>query len=133
MPYISSPENLAILSNLASVLREVKIGELLPKSRLDNLLSGKMHLLNRARRLVEEEQGCIFATIVGHGIKKLDPADANLVGQRARQKARRGLGRAQTQIVGVVRTNEGLMLAQDKVKLTQELNRLGLAIEFCQE
>lgn len=132
MPYISTPENLKILGALVYSLRELQIDELLPRERLANLLKGKPHLLHKAKTLVEGEQGCIFVTVIGVGLKKLDPKDADVVGQKARQKAQRGLGKAQGQIVGVVRAYEGDMSAQERSKLSQELNKLGLAIQFCE-
>lgn len=131
MVLVSTPENLAITSALMSVLRELAIGEVIEKSHLQNLIKGKAHLLDKARKAVEREQGCIFATIIGVGIKKLEPQNAHLVGEKARVRARKGLSSAQGKIIGVVRSNEGVMGAQDKLNLTNELNKLGLAVEFC--
>jgi hypothetical protein len=129
--YVSTPENLKIVDALCQALRNLKIGETLSKKRIENLVSGKPHLLARARSSIEQEQGCILATVIGIGIKKIEPRMAHTVGEKARVKARRGLSKAQGQMVGVVRSSEGVMLAQDKVQLTNELNKVGLTIEFC--
>lgn len=131
MAYVSTEENLAIVEALCAALRDMEVGETLKRTQLQNLLSGKPHLLYNAKKRVERELGCIFVTVVGIGLKKLDPAGAHTVGERAREKAKRGLSKAQGQIVGVVRSSEGVLGAPDKLKLTNELNKLGLAVEFC--
>lgn len=132
MNIVSTPENLAIVSALCDALRSLQPGEVIAKARLDNLTKRKPHLLAKARRVIEREQGCVFATIIGTGIKRLETDQVALVGQKARISARRKLGKAQGQIVGVVKTQEGEMAAQTKLKLTNELNKLGLAVQFCE-
>ncbi len=131
MATVSTPENLAILAALAEALRALNPGETLHKKQLANLLQGKHYLLSKARRMVEEELGCVFATIIRTGVKRLEVTHVVAVGEKARVTARRRLGRAQGQIVGVVRSSEGIMRADDKLKLTNELNKLGLAVEYC--
>ena len=131
MTYISTAENMAIMAAVMDALRDIPVGEILPRSRLENLLSGKPHLLRRARELVEREQGCILATVIREGVKKIDPTKADTVGAQARQRAHRGLITAKSRIIAVVRSQEGELNAQDKLRLTSELNKLGLAAEFC--
>jgi hypothetical protein len=112
-------------------LRRLKADEIITKKQLNNILKGKPHLLTKARRMVEKETGVIFATIIGVGLKKLDPKMAHTVGVRAREKAVRGLKTAQGQIIGVIRETEGVTDAHTRLTATNELNKLGLAIEFC--
>lgn len=131
MALVSTPENLAIVDGLLDALRNLKVGETIEKKRIENLVKGKPHLLIKARRAIEREEGCILATVMGVGVKKLEPQKAHLVGEKARERARRGLSATQGKIIGVVRSNEGVMAAQDKLNLTNELNKLGLAVEFC--
>jgi len=133
MAFVSTTENLEILSAVCDALRNLEPDETVSKKRLDNLLRGKQHLLAKARTMVEKDDGCVFATVIGVGVKKLPPSKVVQVGERARIRASRGLSKAQGQIVGVVRSSEGIIPAVDKLKLTNELNKLGLAVEFCRD
>lgn len=133
MAYITTAENAAIVAALCDRLRVLKIDETLTKAHLDNLLQGKPHLLARARKMVEQEQGCIFSTIIGVGLKKIDPKTAHMVGIAARHKAMRGLKTAQGRIIGVIRESEGVADSQTRLTLSNEVNKLGLAVEFCKD
>lgn len=131
MAYISTAENMEIIDALSQALRDLPVGEILPKARIDNLSRNKAHLVHRARNLIEREQGLVLGTVVGIGIKKLPANQAGLVGEQARLKAKRGVTKASKRIIGVVRINEREMTSADRAKLAEEVNKLGLVMEFC--
>ncbi len=131
--YVSTTENLEIVNALITTLTDMKFGDTLSKERIDNLVRGKPWLLTKAKTVVEQSTGCIFATVIREGVKKLQPADSHLAGMKARKRAVKGMGRAHGQIVGVIRAQYGEMTAQERLKATNEINKLGLAVEFCRE
>lgn len=133
MAYVSTPENFDIVVAIVETIRSTPIDTIIPRKQLDNLLKGKLHLLAKARRQVEREDGVVIATIIGVGIKKLDPRGVHVVGVDARRRASKGLGRAQGRIVGVIRNNNGELSANDRLKASNEINKLGLAVEFCKD
>ena len=133
MGYVSTTENMEIVSALVVTIRSTPFDEVIPRKQLDNLLHGKHHLLAKARRMVEREDGVVIATVIGVGIKKMPSAIVHVVGIEARRKASKGLGRAQGRIVGVIRNNNGELSAGDRLKASNEINKLGLAVEFCKD
>lgn len=130
--FISTTENIEITNALIARLRSAAVDEVIHKAELDNLIKGKIHLLTKARRIVEREDGCIFATIIREGLKKLPYVDVHLVGEKSRVRAARSMNTAQGRIIGVVRSdNLNGLNADERLKITNEVNKLGLLIEYC--
>ncbi len=128
--FVTSPENLAILEALVEALTELKVGEVLPNDRIENLAAGKRHLVAKARAMVEEKTGAVFATIIRHGIKKLEAPAVHTVGEAARGSATRKLKKAHKVIVGHITLNTEGMDENSRRKAIDEIGKLGLAIEF---
>jgi hypothetical protein len=129
--FVSSPENLLIIDALAAALRELPEEQILTRARIANLTKDKPHLLYRALKLVERDDGCVFATVIGVGVKKLKPSDAHVIGVRTREQVARRVGKTKKKIVGVLRTNENKLNAQERSVISTEINKLGLIVEFC--
>lgn len=131
--FVSTPENLEIVEAIVDSLRRLKADAILPNKAIDNLARGKRHLVMKARKLVQEQEGCVFATVIGVGIKRLPNGESHLVGQAARMKALRGTKRAQSQIVAVIRKGSATMDRQTRQRCLNEVNKLGLIAEFCRD
>ena len=129
--FSSTPENLAIIDALATALRDLPEETVLPRSQIANLTKDKPHLLYRALKLVERDDGCVFATIIGVGIKKLKARDAHVIGVRTREQVARRVSKTKKKIVGVLRANENKLNAQERGVISTEINKLGLIVEFC--
>ena len=131
--FISTPENMEITEALVATFRNLKNGETVDNARIDNLMQGKRHLVTKARHMVEREQGCVLATVIGVGVKKLDPDAAHTVGKVARGKALRTTLKARNRIVGVIRAGHAGMDRQARLRLSSEVNKLGFIAEMCQD
>lgn len=131
--FISTPENMEITDALMTKLRGLGVGDVAPNEHINNLAKDKRHLITKARRAIEKEQGCILATVIGVGIKKMDPGSAQTIGKDARVKAFRGTRRARDRIVGVIRAGSANMDRQTKLKLSSEVNKLGFIAEMCMD
>lgn len=131
--YIATPENMEILDALTKSLTELAPGKVLPIKTIDNLARGKRHLVTKARQLVQRSEGCVFATVIGSGIKKLEDENVASVGRAARLRSFRTVTRARDDIVAVIRRGSATINRQTMNKMYNEANKLGLISEFCRD
>lgn len=88
--------------SLSGRLRELSVGGLVTYDELSELIGRNIrthrHLLYSAIRMVEREDGAVFDTERGVGVRRLEAADAPKVGQKTRRSVRRAADRAAERI-----------------------------------
>jgi hypothetical protein len=131
--FVSTQENLEIIEALAQTFRNLKIDETIENKRIKNMAKGKRHLVDRARRMIEREQGCILATVIGIGIKKRPANNASDIGREARLRMGRTSKKAQGRIIGIIRQGTADMDRTSVARVTTEVNRLGFIAEMCSD
>lgn len=98
----TNPENTAIVEKLASFLSSVSVGDTAPYFKIKqatgcDITKNQRWLFVRARDAAEKTLGCIFETVRGVGIKRLNAAESPEIGlatiRGVRRKARHGARR----------------------------------------
>lgn len=97
--FISSPENQAAITALTDALRALPVAGTLPYVEASALIgqdvqTKRRYLLDRARDMVEQEDGARFGVVTGVGVKRLETADVLGLGAGYRRHIRRTARRA---------------------------------------
>ncbi|MGE0714806.1 MAG: hypothetical protein AB7P02_05135 [Alphaproteobacteria bacterium] len=113
----SSPENQAAITALADGLRALPVGGVLTYSAAHDAVgqdvkTKRRYLLDRAREIVEREDGTRFGTVSNVGVKRLETADVLGIGAGYRRHIRRTATKAHKRLSGL-RVND-LTEAQQK-------------------
>lgn len=114
---------------LADRLRAVSIGEVITKSQVSDALGRDIDrfpwLLMRARKVVNDEHGIVFETLIRVGLRRLPADETHKVGEVARSRIRRTARNANRVISNVLRTANDIS-NEERLRLIAEQSTLGL-------
>ena len=132
MFFKSSPEQTACAGRLSSTLSQQQVEQTLSYAALNEIAGGGFdllgkhrHILYRAIKMAEADQGCIFASVRGVGIKRLSRSRTPDVGVNFRRRVRRGAKRASARILHVVTKRGNDMSETDRRRSIAEAAGLG--------
>lgn len=119
------PDTVALVAVLSAAPR----GELIPLKTFSDAIGRDInrcrHLLYRAIRIMEREQGAVFACVRKEGYRRMAADEIVKIGQTARSRIRRTARRGQKSIAaGISGAND--LSNEARVKLLQEQSALGL-------
>lgn len=126
-----------VTRRLIEVLRTVPLratvsyAELAARAGADVTAAHSGHLAS-ALRILERDEGCVFLTQRGTGLRRLAPAEAPDVGRRARTRIRRAADAGAARIRALVATANGLP-ADAAAAVTREIATLGLLAEAARD
>lgn len=126
--YKSTTENEADVSALVACLQRTAIGDTVTKQQLSDAIGRSIeprrYLLERAKTVLEREQGIVFASVRGVGYRRL-PIDAvHTVGRRTRRSIRRKAGRSMAAMSSAAKHANDLP-NDTSIAIGQEISVLG--------
>ena len=126
MIFTTSPEIAADVETVVNILANLPVDGIMDYNQASDAIGRDVthtarYILDRARKLAEEQTGSLYESVRGTGIKRLTPADASMVGAAAigkiRRHARRGMKR-----LALIRGN---MTSADQAKVVAYQSQLG--------
>lgn len=114
---------------LVAVLSNAPRGEIIPMKAFSDAIGRDInrcrHLLYSAIRVIERNEGAVFACIRKEGYRRMASSEIAKIGQTARSRIRRTARRGQKSIAaGIAGAND--LTNEARVKLLQEQSALGL-------
>jgi hypothetical protein len=129
MKTISSAEHSADVAALVALFAVTKPGDIVTFQAMDAVLGRPVAscrwLALKALRVVNDESGYLFSSVMKTGYKRLDAEEAPKVGQTTRQRIRRAARRTSKTIVNSARRANNVSPEAQR-RINAELSALGL-------
>jgi hypothetical protein len=120
-----SPDTRALADRLVAT----QVGDTITFGQMSDAIgrdiAARRHLIPRAIAIAAREAGAIFGSIRGVGYRRLEPAEAHILGAHARQRLRRSTRRASDAILSAV-TRANDLPEPAKLRAYAEVNALSL-------